>query len=377
MAVNVFPAPSTGPAVPQGLRPPTFTYSNNWSLTSLPDITNAQNTTNIAMAYRKQDNSLYFTIGPNNTGLYKFDLTTQTSSRVSNNMTGQPRDLAIAQDGTIYRATNLSSTSGGINSTISWSTDAGVNFVGNVDSNTPDRGWLTVLDNGYISGITGNIVWVNRASTQASSSRVVVNNVDSGANVEFQNISNAFDIRGGVGLFSIRDGEDNPTANLFMLDSTTSSPSANWPGGTTTQGIYFRNAQFNFRRIASPSSFRYNVSHWAPVSTIGTQTPVFFSQNDMGRPTCIQNKWIVGVNKSTQGVRGVSLSVHDFENLFSYVGQSSLRIDTTAAVAISSNQFSNPIYIAATKKLYVMYANYEGGGSPGDARMYEYNVTTY
>jgi hypothetical protein len=372
MAVNVFPAPSTGPEVPQGLRPPKITYNQNWALTGLTGITEFDHACGNMMTYRKTDNSLYF-VGRNSSGLYKFDLTTQTGSRVATNMTTSSKDIMAAQDGTLYRAHNLET---GSAAEYASSSDGGLNWTQRDNSLSTDRGWITVIDNGFFPDVTGNILFVTRNSTQSFGSRMVVNNVNTSTLNSFQtetrpSDSISFDLRGGHGIFPLRDGDDNIAEGHFILDSTISTEFYGPSNNAAT--VYFRYA--NIGRRWNGTINNWQITYLAPDYVLNsTNIPQPMPIAPIGKPTSIQSRWIVGASRFG-GAFAPSLFIHDYENNFARVGSTPLRIDSTASVTFNNQSFSNPIYIAATKKLYVMYARYSGG--TGDARMYEYDVTTY
>lgn len=378
MGLSVFPAPSTGPSIPEGLRPPKITYSNNWSLTGLTNITNFTNSNGGAvLAYRKTDNCLYFT-GKDTSNLWKFDLTTKTGSRVRS-FNNNP-DLVGAQDGTLYYVDNINVAAP---SNYYRSVDGGVTELTQGNSDAGTQGYLTLIDDGYWPGLTGNVIFTTRASGGgAKESAVSVNNASASVKTRYQEetrpaqfSASGIDIVGGICLFPVRDGDDSPTnPERFAITDTTSSTIVN--SSVVQQGYtYFRYATLGRHRESGNNYV--SISHMVPSHTLNSSN--VFQATDgfsgIGRPTSIQNRWIVGVNKA-QTMRSANFYIHDYENNFARVGGGPLRIDSTnGTAAVYGQNFSNPIYISATKKLYVFYAFYTSG--QGDARMYEYDVTTY
>jgi hypothetical protein len=373
MAVNVFPAPSTGPEVPQGLRPPKITYSNqNWSLNALTDIANLIGT-GMAMTYRPTDNCLYFT-GTNGSRLWKFDLTTKTGSLVNSSFNNRA-DIVAAQDGTLYAAENLMS--GGNTATYTRSTDGGVTWTTMGNSNTIDQGYLTIIDNGYFPGITGNVIFTSRGTSGATlSSYAVVNNSNTNQLVTW-NSDGEFGIQGGVCLFPVRDGDDSPaSAERFAVSDANTSTTANHISNQSGS-LNYKYASLGRWRSVSPANNRIAVNVGSTPYVLSTYNRPMISSSSNGKPTTIQNRWLFGVSRATTSLSPAAFYISDYENNFSIVGGGALSVDSinTTNIGVAPSSFSNPIYIAATKKIYVMYAGFSGGF--GDARMYEYNVTTY
>jgi hypothetical protein len=375
MAVNVFPAPSTGPEVPQGLRPPKITYNTSYSLTGLTDIANFTSSSNRAMTYRTTDNSLYF-VGADNSGLYKFDLSNNTGSRVSTAMGTSRKDLMAAQDGTLYFINNLEV---GADANYQFSTNGGVNWTSMGTSDTLDRGWITVVDNGYIPGITGNIMWANRYLTAGLGSRFTINNVNTNRSVVFANVNKQSNFLSGINVFPVRDGDDSFPVKFALTDATTSAD-ANGPLTQSNQ-VHFRYASIGTSRTNQSGVNQDNIqvrsSSPNGSSFTATDYGMLSGVNTGGRPTSIQNRWLLNVTHAAGSSNPFIYNIFDYENNFTRVAEGALLVDFPG---ITNNNalpqaFSNPIYISATKKLYIMYAYYQSGA--GNARMYEYDVTTY
>lgn len=365
MSYSIFPAPSTGPSIPEGLRPPTFSYSQQWSLQGLSNISSAIGN-GLALTYRPTDNSLYVVVNGSST-IYTLNLTNNTtagSKTFPNSITGL-KDIVSAADGTLYAA---EVTPAGAAVDMNFSTNGGTSWTSMGSTLQSTRGFLTVIDNGVIPGVTGNIVWSNNggATVGTSVDRVYINNALTTTFLETQ--EDSVDINGGRYYFQLKDGDD--VAGNGKIAQISNSGGGSFAMGTATgQQSVFRYATLGTSKASTTFTVRLscNLPNWNLNSSNVNQFTV--GRFAMAKPTTIQSRWIVG--GTGQAVAdGCFLTVADYENAFNRVGTFPLRIDEFTATT-RSRDFSNPVYVSATKKLYVAAIN------ANNARIYEYNVTTY
>ena len=376
MGLSVFPAPSTGPSVPTGLMPPTIAFSTSHSVTSLPSISNFTAGPSM-LAYRKTDNSLYW-MGGGSGDLYRFNLSNNTGSRVSTSTApvfGANKDFIIAQDGVMYAAEQRSDATA---TTIRHSSDGGLTFT-NMPANAHgngSRGFLGLIDNGQFQNVTGNIVWQdngwNSVGTGTDNPNVFINNVQQGD--LNSNVISAVPLRGARASFPIRDGDDNPsgsrqittTGAINNLQLNNDANNANTAYIAVFNSVITANLDSGNRRL-----FRNHyapVFDWVSASTDGRYSGQYV---EFRRPTCIQSQWVVG-SSITNNV-GV-LNIYNANNNFAMVGATQIPLTLSNVGAFAGLDFSNPIYVSATKKLYVLAIRYSSG--VGDGRILEFNVTT-
>jgi hypothetical protein len=370
MAVNVFPAPVAGASIPEGLRPPKITYSNSWDLSDLSGISSI--TQYAMMTYRPTDNNIYF-MGKNSDDLYSFNLDTKTSSadKTAPASMTSAKDIVSAQDGTLYaaEAEGLANTV-----TVYYSTDGGTSWTSMGQTLQTGKGFLTVIDNGTIPGITGNVVWSNTGNTTTGTQidRVFINNVNTSENF-LERQEDVIDVLGGRIYFPVKDGDDVSFNGKCILLSTAETNSNPWnPGSFGPSQVVCRYATVGVRVSASATAniaLTNNLPDFTLTSTNTVRNTV--GRHTGGKPTTIQSRWIIMPNQ-TSNTDSAFLSIIDYENNFSRVGSVPLKMVGDFSGLTQARDVSNPIYISATKKLYISIIN----GSAG-ARMYEYDVTTY
>jgi hypothetical protein len=370
MSYSVFPAPSTGPEIPTGLRPPKITYSNSWDLSSLSGISSI--TQYAMMTYRPTDNNIYF-MGKSSSTLYSFNLNTKTASasKTAPASITLAKDIVSAQDGTLYAA----EAEGAANTVdVYYSTNGGTSWTSMGQTLQNGKGFLTVIDDGTIPGITGNVVWSNTGdtSTGTRTDRIFINNVNTNENFLERQEDN-IDVLGGRIYLPVKDGDDasfNGKCTLIAKGRETSG--SNWNASTGPTEIVFRYATVG-ARVGSGPVTNIALTYRVPDYTLNSTNVVNYTIGRClgGKPTTIQSRWIVVPNQTTLS-DGAFLTIMDYENNFSRVGSVPLKIIGDFSGQTVGGDVSNPIYISATKKLYVSIIN----GSAG-ARMYEYDVTTY
>lgn len=376
MAVNIFPAPSTGPSIPEGLLPPTITYNTSYSLTGLSGMSSLDGQSNV-MTYRSTDNTLYL-LGNGSSNLFKFNLSTNTGSVVSGGAPGGAsghKDIVCAQDGTLYGG---QSSTGGSAGGYYYSTN-GTSWTSIGSTNTLYRGFYSLIDNGEIPNVTGNIVWQTAGQTGFGTAG------DSGAWVLDNSrivsptwsesyMTNIIPTPGGGRAdFPIRNGDDSPAGTTRIHISSNSTSAVNFSVDNKDYGnLVFQYAiTGTWRSGASAALYK---SIMLPGYTRNTSNTAEINQqfSIIGRPTTMQNRWIVGVASAINSAP--ILNIYDYQNNCQLVKSTHLGIpnfdNTTRGF-----HYSNPIYISATKKLYMFIARYSSG--IGNAVLQEYDVTTY
>lgn len=373
MGVSVFPAPSTSTSVPGASnKPPKFTYNNSYTLSSLTGL-NAIDGTSTAMTYRRTDGCIYF-VGSGNTNLWKFNTSTNTGSYVGNNLswTGW-KDINAAYDGTLYASYSLGSNTS--IETPQYSTDAGVTWNYLTSATSGDyRGFMTLFDDGTFPNVTGNSVTLQNGGTANGATAGVstwwLNNVRMGSNTTYQSGNNLINYNGGRGIFPLRDGDDVKTTNHCI-----------WLGGTTQTGatsyevsrgttVAMRYALASVRNSApTNSSLAFIINPTSNIAWHGTNGAVE-SMFAIGKPTSIDSRWIVGAHSGSTN----ALQVIDFQTASTANSVPLPTITDTNHLSYGS-YCANPIYVSATKKLYVLQMN--GNGSANSTRMHVYDVTTY
>lgn len=370
MGVSVFPAPSTSTSTPgDSNRAPKFTYSASYDLSSLSGMNNIQST-NTAMTYRRVDGCIYFTSGSTN-NLWKFNTSTNTGSYVSNTLSWSgAKDIVSAYDGTMYAG--FSNPSNASPETLQYSTDAGVswNYFSGSGSAGTKRGFIGLVDSGEIPGISGNLTHQHAGGTAADSCTWWYGTTKAANNLQVQNTSYFNQTYyGGRAVFPLRDGDDVKTGtNGIWLGTVTSSDS--FAVARNGAPVTIRPASYNVYGITTGTiSLAFSVN---PVTTGYNASSSQYAEPCfmMNKPTTIDSRWIVGVNSQSMN----ELHVIDFKTLKSATNVALPYTGTSTSYAAGAYT-ANPIYVSATKKLYVLQANSDG--SANTSKMHVYDVTTY
>lgn len=367
MGSAVFPAPSAAAVPGSTNKPPKFTYSNSYDVSTLSGMASFDGTS-AAMTYRRTDGCIYFT-SSGHTNVYKFNTSTNTGTYVGNNLSWSgAKDINSAYDGTLYAS--FSDPTNASVETPQYSTDAGVSWSYLPTASTGTyRGFMTLIDSGEIPGGTGNIValtsgspnggegaswWENNALATGSSGGVNSTNFNSG-------------YYGGRALFPLRDGDD-VKAGVSRIWMGPLGSSANF-GVLKAGGAYaLRRAYYGVRAISTTKNL-----YWAIEPTLtGYAASGAFPEQEfkIHKPTTIDSRWIVGVH----GTNLNSFQVIDYSN-FATMGATSLPVSTISTSKSYGEWTANPVYVSSTKKLYIL----QGGASStaNTTRMHVYDVTTY
>jgi hypothetical protein len=369
MGQSVFPAPSTSTSIPGATnKPPKFTYSTSYDLSSLTNMNNI-NSGSTAMTYRRTDGCIYFT-SSGVQDLWKFNTSTNTGSHVGQVLnTSNAKDIVAAYDGTLYYA-QADPTVGSVTTPL-YSTDGGATWTALPTSTSgTNRGFLHLIDSGVIPGAGGNVLQhIAGAEAAGDPGSWWDSTTLAPTNTTFQT-SGFYNSTyyGGRGVFPLRDGDDvkAETSAIWLgaLDTNSFSPSR----GSTSYAV--RPATIGLRGLNTTT--KQLVTAINPVITGYAASGAFPEPTfKISKPTTIDSRWIVSCYNGTAN----ALEVIDYTTLRK---ANSAPLPYTSATTANSagNAAANPVYVSATKKLYVLQAA-SASGTSNVSKMHVYDVTTY
>jgi hypothetical protein len=376
MGVSVFPAASTSTSTPGAAnKPPKFTLSATYDISSTTSMNTIGDGNGTAMTYRRTDGCIYFT-GSNNTNLWKFNTSTNTASYVGNNLSWSgTKDIVAAYDGTLYAS--FSANGNASIETPQYSTDAGVtwNYLTSATAGQY-RGFMRVIDSGAIGNVTGNIIYLMPGGVNGGENQSWWLGTTRTGTCSAQATGIGVGLTsGGRATFPLRDGDDMPSGpQSIWLGNTPATGATSFEVNRSGSGkVVLRQATVTISNTGDTTrTLRTMVTPYQNSYTWNANIAAYMEPSyDIGKPTTIDSRWILGAYNANPNM----LFVIDATNAEPAGGVSLPNYNVTDSWS-NGAYTANPVYVSATKKLYVLQANSTSNTS-NVSKMHVYDVTTY